>query len=429
MLVKPPQRGGVRMTAEVAIVNKHAIALAADSAVTVGRERVWKYANKLFSAGPSNDIGIMIYNSGDFLGIPWETIVKEHRRHCGVKEFATVADFADDFLSFVKSDKFSEPNAQRVSFLLILMQLFQLVKRGMKYSTRTEFYAALPHATTTWITELSVQTAVFQIDKVQFSRNYRTLIRQLAETVFERKPKREMVDGLVDLSHEYLCRSAESEFSTGVVFAGYGRSELLPSIIHKIFDGKDLNVTRIWTKKEWDYNKMKPGDDGGRVIPFAQSDMFFLFMEGISNQYLRFLRESIKKTLRNKSKELVDAFVTDPHQKGVENTKQDSDNAIILDEFFKEFQRYRQEVLVSPTVNTITSLPKEEMASMAVAMVELTALRRKVDSSIESVGGPVDVVVISKGDGLIWMNRKHYFDIDKNADFIIRKEIGRGATP
>jgi len=28
----------------------------------------------------------------------------------------------------------------------------------------------------------------------------------------------------------------------------------------------------------------------------------------------------------------------------------------------------------------------------------------------ETVGGPVDVAVISKGDGLIWMKRKHYFE-------------------
>ena len=35
----------------------------------------------------------------------------------------------------------------------------------------------------------------------------------------------------------------------------------------------------------------------------------------------------------------------------------------------------------------------------------------------ETVGGPVDVVFISKGDGLIWMKRKHYFNPDLNAHF------------
>lgn len=33
------------------------------------------------------------------------------------------------------------------------------------------------------------------------------------------------------------------------------------------------------------------------------------------------------------------------------------------------------------------------------------------------VGGPIDVAVISKGDGLIWIKRKHYFDRDLNQHF------------
>jgi hypothetical protein len=66
------------MTAEIAIINRSGIALAADSAVTVGRERVWKSANKLFSLGPHNSIGVMVYNSGDFIGFPWEIIINRH---------------------------------------------------------------------------------------------------------------------------------------------------------------------------------------------------------------------------------------------------------------------------------------------------------------------------------------------------------------
>ena len=48
----------------------------------------------------------------------------------------------------------------------------------------------------------------------------------------------------------------------------------------------------------------------------------------------------------------------------------------------------------------------------------MTAFRRKMAfGSLESVGGPVDVAVISKGDGLVWVKRKHYFPQEKNAHF------------
>jgi len=35
----------------------------------------------------------------------------------------------------------------------------------------------------------------------------------------------------------------------------------------------------------------------------------------------------------------------------------------------------------------------------------------------ETVGGPIDVAVISKGDGFIWINRKHYFARELNPPF------------
>ena len=62
---------------------------------------------------------------------------------------------------------------------------------------------------------------------------------------------------------------------------------------------------------------------------------------------------------------------------------------------------------------------------MAEALVEITSLRRRVDSDVESVGGPVDVAVISKGDGFIWINRKHYFDSALNMDFPVRRNLRR----
>ena len=35
----------------------------------------------------------------------------------------------------------------------------------------------------------------------------------------------------------------------------------------------------------------------------------------------------------------------------------------------------------------------------------------------ETVGGPIDVAVISKGDGFIWIKRKHYFSTELNPCF------------
>lgn len=43
---------------------------------------------------------------------------------------------------------------------------------------------------------------------------------------------------------------------------------------------------------------------------------------------------------------------------------------------------------------------------MAEALLSITSLKRKMSISLETVGGPIDVAVITKGDGFIWVKRK-----------------------
>lgn len=89
------------MTAEVAIINRFGIALAADSAVTIGDERVWKTTNKLFSLGPNHDVGLMIYGGGTYLGCPWDTVIKEYRESINGQQFTHVSEVVTSFMDFL----------------------------------------------------------------------------------------------------------------------------------------------------------------------------------------------------------------------------------------------------------------------------------------------------------------------------------------
>src|SRR5580658_2478290 len=93
------------MTAVVGILNKQAVAIAADSAVTIsganGR-KIFNKANKVFTLSKRHPVGIMIYNSASFMATPWETIIKIYRRQLKDKSFATVRDYQDDFISFMR---------------------------------------------------------------------------------------------------------------------------------------------------------------------------------------------------------------------------------------------------------------------------------------------------------------------------------------
>lgn len=62
-------------------------------------------------------------------------------------------------------------------------------------------------------------------------------------------------------------------------------------------------------------------------------------------------------------------------------------------------------------------MPKEEVANMSESLINITSLKRKASSDIETVGREIDVALITKGDGFIWIKRKHFFDDELNYYF------------
>ena len=92
----------------------------------------------------------------------------------------------------------------------------------------------------------------------------------------------------------------------------------------------------------------------------------------------------------------------------------------IVDFFLKQFQEITIEKHISPVLNAVGSLSKEDLAELAESLINLTYLKRRISfqEEEESVGGPIDVAIITKGDGFIWVKRKHYFNLEKNIQII-----------
>lgn len=71
-------------------------------------------------------------------------------------------------------------------------------------------------------------------------------------------------------------------------------------------------------------------------------------------------------------------------------------------------------------MSVVRVLPKDELSLMAETLVSLTSFKRRVSPGYESVGEPIDVAIITKGDGFVWVKRKHYFTHELNPDWIER---------
>jgi hypothetical protein len=131
------------MTAEIAILNKSAVALAADSAVTITtgdrEEKTFDSADKLFELCRHNPIGIMVYNGLGFAEAPLQSLIKKYRSEC--RHFGKVEAAAFDFLNYLNA--FGAKASQRVkddSIKSLVIPILQRIRNRAVREIRTKLF-------------------------------------------------------------------------------------------------------------------------------------------------------------------------------------------------------------------------------------------------------------------------------------------------
>ena len=115
------------MTAEIAIMNREAVALAADSAVTVsqgGAPKIFATANKLFALSRHHPVGVMVYGNASFMEVPWETVIKLYRARLGSAAHATIQEYANDFVKFLENEAALAPSESQDKYVSGVLDAF-----------------------------------------------------------------------------------------------------------------------------------------------------------------------------------------------------------------------------------------------------------------------------------------------------------------
>jgi len=425
------------MTAEIAILNSNAIALAADSAVTVGREggKVYASADKLFQLSRNAPVGIMLYGQSMFLGVPWETIIKCYRSELGTKSFPKLEDYLKDFIQYVKRSKRMFPRKnQRDQVRAVVFSYFRFIVEKFKELTICE-YDKNHKMTETQIQRLfanlvkeelqktkeyskleGISTRIVNAIKEEYSRD----IAPIRKEVFGNLPmSRTTKNHLKEIFLELITseRMQEGSHDTGIVVAGFGEKEHFPKLVETTLFGMASNHPL--------YSEMERAsiEDGGQAIlvPLAQREMVFTFMDGIDPVLYSQFEEDTKRACRG----IFDIILTNVKKKyskygaNLERTIQDKLDNLVSD-LYNENRRIRTDAYRSQIMEMVASLPKDELGGMAESLVNLTKFKRRISKQQETVGGPIDVAVITKGDGFVWTKRKHYFKPELNPRYITR---------
>ena len=426
------------MTAEIVIMNKESIAIASDSAVTMVSEsnhKIFTSANKLFSLSYKNPIGIMIYQNASFMGMPWETIIKVYRDKFSDIKCHTLEEYADKFIQFLEDNRELFPESlQKNTILFNIESYFRHIREDIskKVGEKIEKHdGAIDTSEINTIVSnvidlhynIWINTENIPSIPNDFNENiiikYKDQIDEIIKQVFQKLP---ISDD--DLDHLFVI--ASSIFSkypeqvnngnySGIVIAGFGDKEYYPSF--KSYEVEFVACNKI--KYKVDKHVYIDEQTTASVSPFAQREMVDMFMRGIDPSIM----ESGVDYLRTSMNHYTDLILSniqihnDEERKKFEKTFNDSTNDIV-EEYINNMHEYQITKHINPVVNVVTMLPKDELALMAESLVNLTSFKRKLTVGAETVAGPIDVAVISKGDGFIWIKRKHYFQPELNPSFI-----------
>lgn len=420
------------MTAEVIILNASGVALAADSAVTIGGTKIYNTAIKLMSLSKTEPVGMMVYGNAGLMGVPWETLIKIYRTSLKNKTMDTLEEYAEDFLSYLiqRSDLF--PSALEKQWVgRNVYQLFTGLRDELIKSVEPLM------ASGTAVTEEQVATILEEIIDRQHTsfeaedfvtgmdakfeekaRDYFSdLFRELLESTFQNlKPRKSYVGKLYDLAIYLHTRNRFTQGTSGLVFAGYGEREIYPSVANYELEG----ILRGRLKYRLDTSKSKKitHSRDAAIYPFAQEDMVNLFMNGVNNQVLFHMQTALERFVKR-----IPDLLSDEEINSETRSSAEVKDALglrlqaALGSYYQDFGQHIRDSHITPVMNMVRVLPKDELAAMAEALVNLTAFKRKMTNTLETVGGPIDVAVISKGDGLVWVKRKHYFPPELNAAF------------
>ncbi|EPJ9607677.1 hypothetical protein PXI34_002586, partial [Klebsiella pneumoniae] len=217
-----------------------------------------------------------------------------------------------------------------------------------------------------------------------------------------------------------ICKVHTSRTYSGIVITGYGDNEFYPSIntLHVFGIYKDRIMFRYVEDKT--HNNIS---NNGYVIPFAQEDEVLTFIDGCNpniNVFTNTLSEEIFDRLNNFIESNIYPSLNNQLLEGQFKTEVSQLKNLIMSDYDNKLNSYIENNHTKKMTSMLQSLGKADLAYMAESLVNLTAFKRKVSHEYETVGGPVDVAVLSKVDGFVWVKRKHYFPKELNSNFFKR---------
>jgi hypothetical protein len=394
------------MTCEIALMNKSAVALAADSAVTVSlgyRNHITNSENKLFMLSKNRPIGVMFYNVTDFLGVPLETIIKNYRHSLEDAWFPTVEKHATHFLAHLEASKEYYPQGSANLYI----ERHVVAERERRDHLMEKFSIEPQHYKTLRLSELRKSEPQHYSNGLEKALGLPKVLDGVG-----------IEDDLKEIIELRITRGFDQDISFGLVFAGFGQDEVFPSLRAVEIEGGAQGAIKLKLSNSENISLQNPAV----LASFAQTDTITGLAQGAHPELWKHIKDTLSHyfidTVPEQLREKIEKLQGEPSEVAkVLKEEAKTFLAGVLRDFEADVLNWIQHERSQALRLAIAMASKEALSEIAESLVNVASLQQKISFSEETVGGPIDVAIITRGDGFIWMRRKHYFEPDLNPSY------------
>lgn len=410
------------MTSEIAIMNRKGVALAADSIGTVTRGenqntgKSYDTLHKLFQLPHTKSVGIMFYGNADCMGVPLETLI---RMYPGQKQLPLLNDYAEDFINYLAEFGFSQDQyadyvyktARRMLTRMVMKtdREVEAVIQSTGEITRPQISRVLGTQFDTsldTISKLSGNATVATRKRKSLAKEHKSGIEAIAKKVIQNRPlSKARFHKISQWVVDACCINPDS--FTGIVFAGFGEQEHFPSFTEIDIKGV-LGGQVIYRQKSASSVSLK---NDVIIRPFAEADDVITFMKGMNHNLQAFLERALGHLLGETLPKNWAQAVSESLKLANKESKRVEDIAITMggaanQQLLQELQNHQVKEFTNPVCAATRHITPDLLGAMAETLIDLVSFRNEMSMSAETVGGPIDVAVITKAEGFTWAKQK-----------------------
>ena len=424
------------MTSEVVLMNRQAVAMAADSAVTISGSnylKTYQSVDKLFQLVEGQPVGVMIYNNAELMSTPWETIISLYREQARGRSLDSVQAYAADFIGFLSDNPELFPqDHQDTEFFKHVAGVFSIIAEDFDYQLRalkesgrgrlrdhvSAVFAYVVDELYGDLTQNLDGTPRARLDifpegtEEQLLRRYGAEIDELSGSLIGALKNefsmltvaQETRARLREIAVMSVTQDAFFEHYTGVVFAGFGRTQKFPSMCSFLTSTVVLGKL----KNRMDRAQDMAADTGPVIAPFAQDRMIRTFLTGMDAHLRMFLFGETLKLSHGLVSDVIGRApgLSDEQRARLMADYSEGTLGNALKAFFTSIDQYQYQVHTAPILRAVSMLPKKELGETAASLIKLNSFQQKVTSDIETVGGPISLATITRNEGLVMGKEK-----------------------